>query len=107
MEGEAGKEVSSSYRLSWPEHKHLAQSDAGVASVAGSRHSQVQVLQTHKTLRPRGTAVALPGSIQKWNNKTFPCQTQVEKLCIKMHQGVSQNIFANVLNLISSSVEYS
>ncbi|XP_059687156.1 membrane-associated guanylate kinase, WW and PDZ domain-containing protein 3 isoform X1 [Gavia stellata] len=39
-EGEAGKEVSSSYRLSWPEHKHLTQSDAGVASVVGSRHSQ-------------------------------------------------------------------
>ncbi|XP_040472474.1 membrane-associated guanylate kinase, WW and PDZ domain-containing protein 3 isoform X2 [Falco naumanni] len=39
-EGEAGKEVSSSYRLPWPEHKHLAQSDAGVASVIGSRHSQ-------------------------------------------------------------------
>ncbi|KAM6192136.1 membrane-associated guanylate kinase, WW and PDZ domain-containing protein 3 isoform 4-T4 [Sarcoramphus papa] len=39
-EGEAGKEVSNSYRLSWPEHKHLTQSDAGVASVIGSRHSQ-------------------------------------------------------------------
>ncbi|XP_075377830.1 membrane-associated guanylate kinase, WW and PDZ domain-containing protein 3 isoform X2 [Mycteria americana] len=39
-EGEAGKEVSNSYRLSWPEHKHLTQSDAGVAAVIGSRHSQ-------------------------------------------------------------------
>uniref|UniRef100_A0A672USM9 Membrane-associated guanylate kinase, WW and PDZ domain-containing protein 3 n=1 Tax=Strigops habroptila TaxID=2489341 RepID=A0A672USM9_STRHB len=39
-ESETGKEVSSSYRLSWPEHKHLTQSDAGVASVVGSRHSQ-------------------------------------------------------------------
>ncbi|KAM6333226.1 membrane-associated guanylate kinase, WW and PDZ domain-containing protein 3 isoform 2-T2 [Alca torda] len=39
-EGEAGKEGSSSYRMTWPEHKHLAQSDAGVASVAGSRHPQ-------------------------------------------------------------------
>ncbi|XP_068275306.1 membrane-associated guanylate kinase, WW and PDZ domain-containing protein 3 isoform X2 [Nyctibius grandis] len=39
-EGEAGKEVSNSYRFSWPEHKHLTQSDAGVAAVAGSRHSQ-------------------------------------------------------------------
>uniref|UniRef100_A0A8C3PWF3 Membrane-associated guanylate kinase, WW and PDZ domain-containing protein 3 n=1 Tax=Chrysolophus pictus TaxID=9089 RepID=A0A8C3PWF3_CHRPC len=37
-EGEAGKEVSNSYRLSWPEHKHLAQPDA---SGVGSRHSQV------------------------------------------------------------------
>uniref|UniRef100_A0A8C2U2M6 Membrane-associated guanylate kinase, WW and PDZ domain-containing protein 3 n=1 Tax=Coturnix japonica TaxID=93934 RepID=A0A8C2U2M6_COTJA len=39
-EGEAGKEVSNSYRLSWPEHKHLAQPDAGGASGVGSRHSQ-------------------------------------------------------------------
>ncbi|NXD69612.1 MAGI3 protein, partial [Eolophus roseicapillus] len=39
-ESETGKEVSSSYRLSWPEHKHLTQPDAGVASVVGSRHSQ-------------------------------------------------------------------
>lgn len=39
-EGEAGREVSSSYRLSWPEHKHMAQLDA--ASGVGSRHSQVQ-----------------------------------------------------------------
>ncbi|KAM6237207.1 membrane-associated guanylate kinase, WW and PDZ domain-containing protein 3 isoform 2-T2 [Porphyrio hochstetteri] len=41
-EGDAGREGSTSYRLSWPEHKHLAQSDAGVASVVGSHHSQVQ-----------------------------------------------------------------
>uniref|UniRef100_A0A8C9NSL8 Membrane-associated guanylate kinase, WW and PDZ domain-containing protein 3 n=1 Tax=Serinus canaria TaxID=9135 RepID=A0A8C9NSL8_SERCA len=38
-EGEAGREVSNSYRLSWPEHKHVAQMDA--ASGVGSRHSQV------------------------------------------------------------------
>ncbi|XP_068029358.1 membrane-associated guanylate kinase, WW and PDZ domain-containing protein 3 isoform X3 [Anomalospiza imberbis] len=38
-EGEAGKEVSNSYRLSWPEHRHMAQLDA--ASGVGSRHSQV------------------------------------------------------------------
>uniref|UniRef100_A0A8D2QIT1 Membrane-associated guanylate kinase, WW and PDZ domain-containing protein 3 n=1 Tax=Zonotrichia albicollis TaxID=44394 RepID=A0A8D2QIT1_ZONAL len=38
-EGEPGKEVSNSYRLSWPEHKHMAQLDA--ASGVGSRHSQV------------------------------------------------------------------
>ncbi|XP_068015647.1 membrane-associated guanylate kinase, WW and PDZ domain-containing protein 3 isoform X2 [Melanerpes formicivorus] len=39
-EGEAGKEASTSYRLSWPEHKHLAQSDASIASTVGSRHPQ-------------------------------------------------------------------
>ncbi|KAM6311129.1 membrane-associated guanylate kinase, WW and PDZ domain-containing protein 3 isoform 2-T2 [Podargus strigoides] len=37
-EGEAGRDVSSSYRLSWPEHKHLTQSDA--APAVGSRHAQ-------------------------------------------------------------------
>ncbi|XP_041323308.1 membrane-associated guanylate kinase, WW and PDZ domain-containing protein 3 isoform X3 [Pyrgilauda ruficollis] len=37
-ESEAGKEVSNSYQLSWPEHKHMAQLDA--ASGVGSRHSQ-------------------------------------------------------------------
>ncbi|XP_065505778.1 membrane-associated guanylate kinase, WW and PDZ domain-containing protein 3 isoform X2 [Caloenas nicobarica] len=39
-EGEAGKEGSNSYRLSWPEHKHLTQPDGGVAAAVGSRHSQ-------------------------------------------------------------------
>ncbi|NXW90730.1 MAGI3 protein, partial [Alopecoenas beccarii] len=36
-EGDAGKEGSNSYRLSWPEHKHLTQPDA---AAVGSRHSQ-------------------------------------------------------------------
>ncbi|XP_051664488.1 membrane-associated guanylate kinase, WW and PDZ domain-containing protein 3 isoform X1 [Manacus candei] len=36
-EGEAGKEVSGGYRLSWPEHKHVAQSDAAPGV---GRHSQ-------------------------------------------------------------------
>ncbi|NXL93574.1 MAGI3 protein, partial [Alectura lathami] len=39
-EGEAGKDVANSYRLSWPEHKHLTQPDAGAAAVAGGRHLQ-------------------------------------------------------------------
>ncbi|NXN18456.1 MAGI3 protein, partial [Indicator maculatus] len=39
-EGEAGKEASTSYRLSWPEHKHLTQSDASIASAVGGRHPQ-------------------------------------------------------------------
>ncbi|NWI55048.1 MAGI3 protein, partial [Calyptomena viridis] len=37
-EGEGGKEVPGSYRVSWPEHKHGAQSDA--APAAGRSHSQ-------------------------------------------------------------------
>lgn len=34
--------------------------------------------------------------------KTFPCWTQVEKLGVKMHKIVSQDVFADVLNLIIS-----
>ncbi|NXN25059.1 MAGI3 protein, partial [Nycticryphes semicollaris] len=36
-EGEAGKEVANSYRISWPEHKHPTPSEA---PAVGSRHSQ-------------------------------------------------------------------
>ncbi|XP_009960365.1 PREDICTED: membrane-associated guanylate kinase, WW and PDZ domain-containing protein 3, partial [Leptosomus discolor] len=63
-EGEAGKEASSSYRLSWPEHKHLAQSDAGAASAAGSRHSQVQnpgCFPVELERGPRGFGFSLRG----------------------------------------------
>ncbi|XP_072700884.1 membrane-associated guanylate kinase, WW and PDZ domain-containing protein 3 isoform X4 [Ciconia boyciana] len=63
-EGEAGKEVSNSYRLSWPEHKHLTQSDAGVAAVIGSRHSQVQnpgCFPVELERGPRGFGFSLRG----------------------------------------------
>ncbi|XP_074749674.1 membrane-associated guanylate kinase, WW and PDZ domain-containing protein 3 isoform X2 [Strix uralensis] len=63
-EGEAGKEVSNSYRLSWPEHKHLAQSDAGVASVIGGRHSQAQnpgCFPVELERGPRGFGFSLRG----------------------------------------------
>ncbi|XP_068774723.1 membrane-associated guanylate kinase, WW and PDZ domain-containing protein 3 isoform X3 [Struthio camelus] len=62
MEGEAGKEVSNSYRLSWPEHKHLTQSDAGVASVIGSRHSQnLGCYPVELERGPRGFGFSLRG----------------------------------------------
>ncbi|KAM9520204.1 membrane-associated guanylate kinase, WW and PDZ domain-containing protein 3 isoform 1-T1 [Guaruba guarouba] len=63
-ESETGKEVSSSYRLSWPEHKHLTQPDAGVASVVGSRHSQVQnpgCFPVELERGPRGFGFSLRG----------------------------------------------
>ncbi|XP_021232644.1 membrane-associated guanylate kinase, WW and PDZ domain-containing protein 3 isoform X2 [Numida meleagris] len=63
-EGEAGKEVSNSYRLSWPEHKHLTQPDAGVASVVGSRHSQAQnsgCFPVELERGPRGFGFSLRG----------------------------------------------
>ncbi|XP_064354159.1 membrane-associated guanylate kinase, WW and PDZ domain-containing protein 3 isoform X6 [Dromaius novaehollandiae] len=63
-EGEAGREASNSYRLSWPEHKHLAQSEAGVASVIGNRHCQVQSLGCYPVeleRGPRGFGFSLRG----------------------------------------------
>nr|XP_047926783.1 membrane-associated guanylate kinase, WW and PDZ domain-containing protein 3 isoform X3 [Anser cygnoides] len=63
-EAEAGKEVSNSYRLSWPEHKHLTQPDAGIASVIGSRHSQVQnsgCFPVELERGPRGFGFSLRG----------------------------------------------
>ncbi|NWU65836.1 MAGI3 protein, partial [Pterocles burchelli] len=60
-EGEAGKEVSNSYRLSWPEHKHLTQPDAGVV---GSRHSQAQnpgCFPVELERGPRGFGFSLRG----------------------------------------------
>ncbi|KAM4645894.1 membrane-associated guanylate kinase, WW and PDZ domain-containing protein 3 isoform 1-T1 [Amazona ochrocephala] len=63
-ESETGKEASSSYRLSWPEHKHLTQPDAGVASVVGSRHSQVQnpgCFPVELERGPRGFGFSLRG----------------------------------------------
>ncbi|XP_052554047.1 membrane-associated guanylate kinase, WW and PDZ domain-containing protein 3 isoform X4 [Tympanuchus pallidicinctus] len=63
-EGEAGKEVSNSYRLSWPEHKHLAQPEAGGASGVGSRHSQAQnsgCFPVELERGPRGFGFSLRG----------------------------------------------
>ncbi|NXT29261.1 MAGI3 protein, partial [Syrrhaptes paradoxus] len=60
-EGEAGKEVSNSYRLSWPEHKHLPQPDAGGV---GSRHSQAQnpgCFPVELERGPRGFGFSLRG----------------------------------------------
>ncbi|NXL37614.1 MAGI3 protein, partial [Glaucidium brasilianum] len=63
-EGEAGKEVSNSYRLSWPEHKHLTQPDAGVAPVIGGRHAQAQnpgCFPVELERGPRGFGFSLRG----------------------------------------------
>ncbi|NXG38017.1 MAGI3 protein, partial [Dromaius novaehollandiae] len=61
-EGEAGREASNSYRLSWPEHKHLAQSEAGVASVIGNRHCQSLGCYPVELERgPRGFGFSLRG----------------------------------------------
>ncbi|NXH13079.1 MAGI3 protein, partial [Bucco capensis] len=57
-EGEAGKEAASSYRLSWPEHKHLVQPEAG------SRHPQGQnpgCFPVELERGPRGFGFSLRG----------------------------------------------
>ncbi|XP_076975930.1 membrane-associated guanylate kinase, WW and PDZ domain-containing protein 3 isoform X2 [Tamandua tetradactyla] len=40
LEGDIGKDISTSYRHSWSDHKHLAQPDTAVISVVGGRHNQ-------------------------------------------------------------------
>uniref|UniRef100_A0A8C3HZA7 Membrane-associated guanylate kinase, WW and PDZ domain-containing protein 3 n=1 Tax=Chrysemys picta bellii TaxID=8478 RepID=A0A8C3HZA7_CHRPI len=61
-EDEAGRELSNSYRLPWPEHKHLPQPDGGVLSVVGSRHSQSLGCSPVELERgPRGFGFSLRG----------------------------------------------
>ncbi|XP_067414876.1 membrane-associated guanylate kinase, WW and PDZ domain-containing protein 3 isoform X2 [Emydura macquarii macquarii] len=60
--GEAGRELASSYRLPWPEHKHLPQLDASVPSAAGSHHSQSLGCYPVELERgPRGFGFSLRG----------------------------------------------
>ncbi|RLV96954.1 hypothetical protein DV515_00012228, partial [Chloebia gouldiae] len=59
-EDEAGKEVSNSYQLSWPEHKHMVQLDA--ASGVGNRHSQnAGCFPVELERGPRGFGFSLRG----------------------------------------------
>uniref|UniRef100_A0A8C8VMX4 Membrane-associated guanylate kinase, WW and PDZ domain-containing protein 3 n=1 Tax=Pelusios castaneus TaxID=367368 RepID=A0A8C8VMX4_9SAUR len=61
-EGEAGRELSNSYRLPCPDQKHLAQPDASVLSVVGSRHSQSLGCYPVELERgPRGFGFSLRG----------------------------------------------
>ena len=49
LEGEIGKDGSTSYRHSWSDHKHLAQPDTAMISVVGTRHNQVNRCHTPPT----------------------------------------------------------
>ncbi|NXX96457.1 MAGI3 protein, partial [Centropus bengalensis] len=63
-EGDAGKEASSSSKLSWPEHKHLAQPDTGTASATGSRQPPAQnpgCFPVELERGPRGFGFSLRG----------------------------------------------
>ncbi|XP_036682451.1 membrane-associated guanylate kinase, WW and PDZ domain-containing protein 3 isoform X1 [Balaenoptera musculus] len=61
-EGEIGKDVSTSYRHSWSDHKHLAQPDTAMISVIGSRHNQSLGCYPVELERgPRGFGFSLRG----------------------------------------------
>uniref|UniRef100_A0A8C4VTH8 Membrane-associated guanylate kinase, WW and PDZ domain-containing protein 3 n=1 Tax=Gopherus evgoodei TaxID=1825980 RepID=A0A8C4VTH8_9SAUR len=61
-EDEAGRELSNSYRLPWPEHKHLPQPDGSVLSIVGSRPSQSLGCSPVELERgPRGFGFSLRG----------------------------------------------
>uniref|UniRef100_H0V912 Membrane-associated guanylate kinase, WW and PDZ domain-containing protein 3 n=1 Tax=Cavia porcellus TaxID=10141 RepID=H0V912_CAVPO len=62
LEGEMGKDTSSSYRHSWSDHKHLPQPDTAVSSVVGSRHHQSLGCYPVELERgPRGFGFSLRG----------------------------------------------
>ncbi|XP_054409989.1 membrane-associated guanylate kinase, WW and PDZ domain-containing protein 3 isoform X2 [Pongo abelii] len=62
LEGEIGKDVSTSYRHSWSDHKHLAQPDTAVISVVGGRHNQSLGCYPVELERgPRGFGFSLRG----------------------------------------------
>ncbi|XP_060248927.1 membrane-associated guanylate kinase, WW and PDZ domain-containing protein 3 isoform X1 [Meriones unguiculatus] len=62
LEGEIGKDVCSSYRHSWSDHKHLAQPDTAVISIVGGRHNQSLGCYPVELERgPRGFGFSLRG----------------------------------------------
>lgn len=62
LEGEIGKDICSSYRHSWSDHKHLAQPDTAVISVVGSRHNQgLGCYPVELERGPRGFGFSLRG----------------------------------------------
>ncbi|XP_039105018.1 membrane-associated guanylate kinase, WW and PDZ domain-containing protein 3 isoform X1 [Hyaena hyaena] len=62
LEGDTGKDVSTSYRHSWSDHKHLAQPDTAMISVVGGRHNQSLGCYPVELERgPRGFGFSLRG----------------------------------------------
>ncbi|XP_044528299.1 membrane-associated guanylate kinase, WW and PDZ domain-containing protein 3 isoform X1 [Gracilinanus agilis] len=62
LESEIGKDVSTTYRLSWSDHKHLAQPDTALISVVGSRHNQnLGCYPVELERGPRGFGFSLRG----------------------------------------------
>ncbi|XP_020857691.1 membrane-associated guanylate kinase, WW and PDZ domain-containing protein 3 isoform X2 [Phascolarctos cinereus] len=62
LESEIGKDVSTTYRLSWSDHKHLAQPDTALISVMGNRHNQnLGCYPVELERGPRGFGFSLRG----------------------------------------------
>ncbi|XP_073090506.1 membrane-associated guanylate kinase, WW and PDZ domain-containing protein 3 isoform X3 [Manis javanica] len=62
LEGEIGKDVSTSYRHSWSDPKHLAQPEPAGVSVVGGRHSQgLGCYPVELERGPRGFGFSLRG----------------------------------------------
>uniref|UniRef100_A0A8C9DAT8 Membrane-associated guanylate kinase, WW and PDZ domain-containing protein 3 n=1 Tax=Panthera leo TaxID=9689 RepID=A0A8C9DAT8_PANLE len=83
VEGEIGKDVSASYRHSWSDHKHLAQPDATMVSVVGSRHNQSLGCYPVELERgPRGFGFSLRGG-KEYNMGLFILRLAEEGPAIK------------------------
>uniref|UniRef100_A0A4X2KKL7 Membrane-associated guanylate kinase, WW and PDZ domain-containing protein 3 n=1 Tax=Vombatus ursinus TaxID=29139 RepID=A0A4X2KKL7_VOMUR len=62
LESEIGRDVSTTYRMSWSDHKHLAQPDTALISVVGNRHSQnLGCYPVELERGPRGFGFSLRG----------------------------------------------
>uniref|UniRef100_G3W9T2 Membrane-associated guanylate kinase, WW and PDZ domain-containing protein 3 n=1 Tax=Sarcophilus harrisii TaxID=9305 RepID=G3W9T2_SARHA len=62
LESEIGKDVSMTYRLSWSDHKHLAQPDTALISIVGNRHNQnLGCYPVELERGPRGFGFSLRG----------------------------------------------
>ncbi|XP_043858530.1 membrane-associated guanylate kinase, WW and PDZ domain-containing protein 3 isoform X2 [Dromiciops gliroides] len=62
LESEIGKDVSTTYRLSWSDHKHLTQPDTALISVVGNRHNQnLGCYPVELERGPRGFGFSLRG----------------------------------------------
>uniref|UniRef100_A0A9L0TGG5 Membrane-associated guanylate kinase, WW and PDZ domain-containing protein 3 n=1 Tax=Equus caballus TaxID=9796 RepID=A0A9L0TGG5_HORSE len=83
LEGEIGKDVSTSYRHSWSDHKPLAQPDTAMISVVGSRHNQSLGCYPVELERgPRGFGFSLRGG-KEYNMGLFILRLAEEGPAIK------------------------
>ncbi|KAF3813295.1 hypothetical protein GH733_018459, partial [Mirounga leonina] len=83
LEGGIGKDVSTSYRHSWSDHKRLAQPDAAMSAVVGARHSQSLGCYPVELERgPRGFGFSLRGG-KEYNMGLFILRLAEEGPAIK------------------------